>query len=369
MGSDKKDQPKKKGFNPPDSSKTDLKVEERSTKKPVFCNFPGPGGVKVPLRVAMTKDAYADITSHAASSLDAEICGVLAGTQCEDDDGPFLKVSAAVRGEAAKKGSTHVTFTHETWDVIHKAMEKDHPKLDIVGWYHSHPGFGVEFSEMDIFIQKNFFKADTQVAFVVDPLGGQNAMCVDTKDGIKYIDKFWVDGREQKCQVPSRGKASTDQDGDEADEEGDAVGVSDARSMKELKKALEDVQARLAQVIEAVDEQRNWNYKTILFFGMLICTVVILWIGNTMWNSFSSKYQPPEVKGLTWTDPVMVDGKPVRFGVGVVQWDVPKELVADFEKMALEELAKKKAATQQAAKDAATQPAGSSEQGPTTAPH
>ena len=171
MASDKKDRDKKKGFVPPDASKPDVRVEDRGTKKPTWCNFPGPGGVKVPLRVAMTKDAYADITSHAAGSVDAEICGVLAGTQCEDDDGPFLKVSAAVRGEAARKGSTHVTFTHETWDVIHKAMEKDHPKLDIVGWYHSHPGFGVEFSEMDIFIQKNFFKAETQVAFVVDPLG------------------------------------------------------------------------------------------------------------------------------------------------------------------------------------------------------
>ena len=158
MGSgDKKDESKKKGFVPPKTdAKPDVRVEERGTKKPTWCNFPGPGGVKVALRVAMTKDAYADISAHAAGSLDAEICGVLAGAQCEDDDGPFLKVSAAVRGDTARKGSTHVTFTHETWDVIHKTMEKDHPKLDIVGWYHSHPGFGVEFSEMDIFIQKNF---------------------------------------------------------------------------------------------------------------------------------------------------------------------------------------------------------------------
>ncbi len=38
-------------------------------------------------------------------------------------------------------------------------MEEKHSSLSIVGWYHSHPGFGVEFSDMDMFIQKNFFSS------------------------------------------------------------------------------------------------------------------------------------------------------------------------------------------------------------------
>src|SRR4051794_1679927 len=233
MATENKGDPKSKGFVPPDP---ELRIQERSSRKPTFCDFPGPAGAKAPLRVAMTKEAYAQITAHAAGSLDAEICGVLAGTQCEDDTGAFLKVTAAVRGDTAKRGSTHVTFTHETWDVIHKTMEIEHPKLDIVGWYHSHPGFGVEFSEMDIFIQKNFFKAETQVALVVDPLGGQNAMCVDTKEGIKYIDRFWVDGREQKCQTPKRASDSDSaksEDGDGDEDESD-VELSANPSMKEM---------------------------------------------------------------------------------------------------------------------------------------
>ena len=36
--------------------------------------------------------------------------------------------------------------------------------LKIVGWYHTHPGFGVEFSEMDLFIQQNFFGGPAQIA-------------------------------------------------------------------------------------------------------------------------------------------------------------------------------------------------------------
>ena len=164
--------------------------------------------------------------------------------------------------------------------------------------------------------------------------------------------------------MPSREKDSEKSDPDDAtDDEESEVMLSANPSVKELKRALEDIQKRMAQVIEAVDDQRNWNYRTILFFGMIICTAVIFWIGSSLWHSYTSTYNPPEVAGLTWTDPVMVDGKPVRFGVGVIKWDLPKELIVDFEKMALEELAKQKAATQQAAKeqqaakDATTQPA------------
>src|SRR4051812_46577798 len=119
---------KSRGHTPPDPT---VRVKERDTAKlPTRCDFPGQvdAGVRVPLRVAMERQAYADVSAHAAASLDAEICGVLAGTLCEDDAGPFLQIKAAVRGEASRRGSTHVTFTHETWDVIHKTMEREHPK-------------------------------------------------------------------------------------------------------------------------------------------------------------------------------------------------------------------------------------------------
>src|SRR5262249_47323784 len=132
-------------------------------------------------------------------------------------------------------------------------------------------------------------------------------------------------------------------------------------TVRELTKALEEMQKRLSQVIEAVDEQRNWNYRTILFFGMLIAACVILWIGNSLWRAYSAPYSPPEVVGMNWWEPLIVDGKPVRLGAAVVKWAMPPDMVADFEKMALQEMEKRKAATQQSAKDAATTQ-------PTTAP-
>src|SRR5262245_54249556 len=185
----------------------DKKITLRETDsgiKPVWRDFPGPRGSDVPLRIAIDKKAYAELIAHAKESLDREVCGVLAGHLCEDDEGLFVSVEAAIRGTAASEASTHVTFTQATWNAIHKVLEEDYPKLKIVGWYHTHPGFGVEFSDMDLFIQKNFFSGSTQIALVTDPLNGAVAICVNGDDGAKYLTRFWVDGREQQTKVPAR---------------------------------------------------------------------------------------------------------------------------------------------------------------------
>ena len=121
--------------------------------------------------MTFSRQAYADVVAHAKENLDAKVCGVLAGRFWEDEQGLYADVEAAVRGTAVAHGSSHVTYTQETWNKIHQTMEQDHPKLQIVGWYHSHPGFGVEFSDMDMFIQENFFSGAGQIALVTDPLG------------------------------------------------------------------------------------------------------------------------------------------------------------------------------------------------------
>ncbi len=155
------------------------------------------------LRVALERQAYVDLTAHAKESPEAEICGVLAGHPGEDERGSYVHVEACIRGSAAHEGSTHVTFTHDTWTSIFRTLERDHPKLAIVGWYPSHPGFGVEFSEMDLFIQQNFFCGERQVGLLMDPLGGAVAVCANTESGPTYLPRFWVDAREQTCWTPA----------------------------------------------------------------------------------------------------------------------------------------------------------------------
>ena len=173
-----------------------------STPRTIRRNFPGPAGSSSPLRANFSRRAYADLTGHAKESVDAEVGGVLVGEICEDGDGPFVDVRAIIRATAAREARAHITFTHETWTAIHTALDRDYPDFQIVGWYHTHPGFGVEFSAMDRFIQENFFSAKTQIAFLTDPLGGDTAICFNGPDGVEAMSKFWVDGREHTAKVP-----------------------------------------------------------------------------------------------------------------------------------------------------------------------
>jgi hypothetical protein len=56
---------------------------------------------------------------------------------------------------------------------VHRTLDRDFPDEEqIVGWYHSHPGFGIFLSEHDLFIHRNFFGGPSQIAVVVDPLAG-----------------------------------------------------------------------------------------------------------------------------------------------------------------------------------------------------
>ena len=117
------------------------------------------------LDLRMCCEAVRQIRQHARSSMKTEVCGVLVGSE---KDG-VTSVEASIQGVNSVQAGTHVTFTQDTWEHIYRIKDRDYPDARIVGWYHSHPGFGVFLSDHDTFIHKNFFSAAQQVAWVYDP--------------------------------------------------------------------------------------------------------------------------------------------------------------------------------------------------------
>lgn len=108
------------------------------------------------------------IITHVRSELSREVGGMLVGTI---GDGKAV-VTAAIPALRAESGSANVTFTQDVWEDILTSIDRDHPNEQIVGWYHSHPGFGVFLSDYDTFIHSNFFSDPAMLALVVDPLSG-----------------------------------------------------------------------------------------------------------------------------------------------------------------------------------------------------
>jgi proteasome lid subunit RPN8/RPN11 len=105
------------------------------------------------------------IRQHARAHLKTEVCGVLIGESTDE----AIDIHASIEALNAAQAGTHVTFTQDAWEEIYKVKDEQYPDARIVGWYHSHPGFGIFLSEHDLFIQENFFSSPGQVAWVYDP--------------------------------------------------------------------------------------------------------------------------------------------------------------------------------------------------------
>ena len=109
------------------------------------------------------KDAIYD---HIYANPGGEVGGVLVGEIPES--GPVV-IAGAIAALSAEGERASVTFTHDAWSEVHEQLERNYHGCRIVGWYHSHPGFGIFLSEHDLFIQRNVFGDPAQVAYVVDP--------------------------------------------------------------------------------------------------------------------------------------------------------------------------------------------------------
>lgn len=124
------------------------------------------------LPIFVDLDVMRDMEAHAVSNTRVELGGVMLGYQRLDNSGrPFVVVTDCLRAEhyQATKGS--FKFTHETWSQITRDRATFKPELEMVGWYHTHPGWSVFLSGMDLFICDNFFNRPLDVALVIDPCG------------------------------------------------------------------------------------------------------------------------------------------------------------------------------------------------------
>ena len=142
-------------------------------------------------RVVIEPEIFKELLAHAGETVAVELCGVLVGQTFQDDAGPYLVISGSIRGKHARNEGAQVSFTHETWDYIHAEMEKCFRDKAIVGWYHTHPGFGIFLSDMDKFIQDYFFNQPFQVALVIDPVSNREGLFAWI-NGKTCLSRCWI---------------------------------------------------------------------------------------------------------------------------------------------------------------------------------
>jgi proteasome lid subunit RPN8/RPN11 len=148
------------------------------------------------LPVYIDLDVMREMESHAESDTHVELGGVLLGGQFADQDGrPFVVITDSLRARHYESSKGSFKFTHDTWEEITREREQFPSELEMVGWYHTHPGWGVFLSGLDMFICDHFFNKPLDVALVIDPCRQDRGFFQWTQDvaeRIRRTDGFFL---------------------------------------------------------------------------------------------------------------------------------------------------------------------------------
>ncbi len=133
--------------------------------------------VNEPFQVYISEDALKDIFFHSIKGHKqgmGEIAGALVGNvyRVSNSNSKFVEINASIPANT-KSAHTNVEISDKEWIRINSTLEKD-PRYRLrstaVGWYHSHPGFGIFMSGTDENTQLSHFNLEWQIAIVVDPV-------------------------------------------------------------------------------------------------------------------------------------------------------------------------------------------------------
>jgi len=145
---------------------------------------------------------------HCNSKTEVEVGGLLIGSLFQSE----VRVVATLPALEAAAGTANVTFTHEVWDSALSKIEEDYPELQIVGWYHTHPRFGIFMSSYDQFIQQNFFTDSRLLGVVIDQIEGKGGTFQFINGDVTLTDSFDVtpviDTLQSKVEIATRRRES-----------------------------------------------------------------------------------------------------------------------------------------------------------------
>ena len=174
--------------------------------------------VQYDFRIFIAESAFDRICNNAEKT--REVGGILVGDVLRDKNGPYIKVEHVIEALHAEEKGTELTITHETWNHIHEQMDKTHSGKRILGWYHTHPNFGIFLSEQDQFIQQSFFNLAFQVALVYDPVRKVHGVFTWRDNKPWRVRQYWIGTHQHSWDEPREKPAPPKPDGSDTKTKG-----------------------------------------------------------------------------------------------------------------------------------------------------
>lgn len=169
--------------------------------------------------IYISQSVYKEIHKFTKDKTTNESGGMLIGNVIEEFGKTNIVIHGFIEAKHCEATPTTLTFTHETWEYVHKEMDKKFKQYKIVGWIHTHPNFGIFLSEYDKFIQENFFKEENQIAYVVDPIQGIEGFYFWINDKIERCKGFYIfDKNDTKITIKEELEESEEEEPEEEKE-------------------------------------------------------------------------------------------------------------------------------------------------------
>ena len=136
--------------------------------------------------------ALQTMRQYTASRTDIEVGGLVVGHFAIDGDIPFVRVDAALLALKAEGSEGSLRVTAEALVEMDQERERRYPDLRIVGWFHSHPGFGIFLSGTDLGTHRTAFKDGPFVALVLDPISRKEGVFGWQDEEVKGPFGYWL---------------------------------------------------------------------------------------------------------------------------------------------------------------------------------
>ena len=225
------------------------------------------------VRVYIRQDVYQALERYARADTEHERGTVLLGRYCEELGKTHLIISHYIEAKYTDASASTLTFTHETWEYIHEVRDEKYPDEKIVGWQHTHPGYGIFLSNYDLFIQENFFNLPFQVAYVIDPVQNLRGFFQWKEGKIEKLEGYYLYdevGKAIKIEAPKPEKEPEEKKSGSSRIgkaaficmlllaiAGIAAAIHFKKALDLQKQTIAEQNDRLAQLVQTVDEQER----------------------------------------------------------------------------------------------------------------
>ncbi len=122
-----------------------------------------------PLDAYIEQHVINEILQQCTDSLPLETIGFLVGEAFYWNYKAYCVVHGIATGET-KSSKVHVEFAEGALGEVVQRLRSKFNQMMIVGWFHSHPGYGCFLSSVDIDTQSGYFIQPYHIALVVDPV-------------------------------------------------------------------------------------------------------------------------------------------------------------------------------------------------------